>query len=140
MLDLKIIKIFLYVSKKRAAQVIILLSCLALFYHVLIVSGVVPYKYAWGGKIESQEQLWVFELISTVINFGIIYLAASGAKMIKSIFPKKLLTVLLWLFSGLLFINTIGNLLAEECIEMIIFTPITAIMSILFARIAVQNR
>lgn len=137
--DLKGAKIFLNISKKKAAQAIITFSCLALVYHILIISNIIPFKYVWGGKIETREQLLVFETISILLNFFIIYLALSGAKMTKSLLPERLLTILLWFFAGLLFFNTIGNLAAEEMIESIIFTPMTAIMSILFVRIAIDK-
>lgn len=124
---------------KRAAHIIIGLSCLALFYHALIVSSVIPYKYVWGGKIESTEQLWQFEALSIMLNLGMIYLALSSVKIIHYPLPEKSRTILLWFFAGLLFFNTLGNLAAEELFEILIFTPMTAIMSVLFARLALAS-
>lgn len=115
-----------------------LLSCVVVF-HLLVLSGIVPYNIVWGGRLESAMQMYAFELVSLTINLVIIAIVGMKGGYIKPYLPDKLVTFLLWVFVILFALNTVGNLFAESKLEMIIFTPLTFISTILFYRLAIEK-
>lgn len=132
-------RVLKYINFKVAIKtIIVLLSCM-LIYHLLILSGIISYQYAWGGRLESKKQMLVFESIGVLITLLIIFVVAIKGNYIKLNIPKILITVLLWFFAAFFALNTLGNLQSINALETLIFTPITIILSLLFIRIAIDK-
>ena len=123
-------------SVKNSKSIIYLISALAIFYHLLILTGIVDYKNAWGGQLQNLEQMYVFESISLIIQIFIILLFSVTDKKFKSRLFNILILISLFFLSGLTALNTIGNLFAAELFEKVVFTPITLILSVLFFNLA----
>lgn len=123
-------------SVKNSKSIIYLISALAIFYHLLILTGIVDYKNAWGGQLQNLEQMYVFESISLIIQIFIILLVSVTDKKFKSRLINTLILISLFFLSGLTALNTIGNLFAAELFEKVVFTPITLILSVLFFNLA----
>ena len=124
----------------RACKIIIFLSLLIILYHLLIVFSIIPYKLVWGGKLKSYNQMLMFEAISIIINCLIILVVLIKSGYIKRLQSPRLIKFALWFFVILFALNTIGNLFAENLLEKIVFTPITLIVSLLFYRLAIEER
>jgi len=119
----------------RAAAVLLLaLLSVTLFYHILILTRIVPYEKVWGGRLTSVEQMYRFETVAVVVNLCILAVA-----LLRLIYPHnfKFLSILCWIFCTLYALNTIGNLFAKTNFERIVFTPLTLVLSVGFARLAV---
>lgn len=119
----------------RAAAILILVLLSAiLVYHALILTQVVPYEKVWGGQLTSLKQMYRFETISVAINLLILVVAA--IRFVNDSNNNKCLSILCCIFSGLYALNTLGNLFAQTNFERIVFTPVTLLLSICFARLA----
>jgi hypothetical protein len=94
----------------------------------------------WGGRLENIDQMRLFELISIAINLFIIAMAAMKGGFVRSFLPEKVVRAILWGFTIMFTLNTIGNLLSETSLETIIFTPVTLLLAILFLRIALEGK
>lgn len=126
------------ISKQVAVKVLLLISVIALILHVLILTGVIPFQYVWGGRLETEDQMFKFEAVSLIINLFVVGVVASVGGFIKPILPPKVLRVFLWVFAVLFGLNTIGNIVSLNSIEAIIATPITLIAAIMFFRLAID--
>jgi len=95
---------------------LVLLSIVLLF-HICMISKVIPYDIAWGGRLQNDNEMYVFETISIAINlfFGIVLLMKGG--FIKVYFKPNLINAILWVFFALFILNTIGNLFSETNFE-----------------------
>ncbi|UTW62792.1 hypothetical protein KFE98_01145 [bacterium SCSIO 12741] len=122
-----------------AVQIILGLSGLILIFHGLILSGVIPFQYVWGGRLENQEQMIAFESISVIINLLMAGVAAIKGGYINPSLPQLGVRILLWLFTGLFFLNTLGNLIAVQSLETWIATPITFLLFVLYLRLALHR-
>jgi len=78
---------------------------------------IVPYDIAWGGRLESDSQMYAFELVSILLNALLIVLLLIKGRFIREILPIKIVNVLLWIFLVLFALNTVGNLLAKTNFE-----------------------
>lgn len=111
---------------------------LVVIFHAFVLAGLLPSDMVWGGKFQNPEELKRFEVVSILINLLLLGLVFTHPKTTKDSTLRKITTGLLWLFVALFFLNTIGNLFAENILETLIFTPVTFISALLCWRMAVN--
>lgn len=109
-------------------------------FHVLIVLQIIPYTIVWAGKLNSLNDMYKFEIVSLSINFILLSVLLLKAEYIKSKIPPIVLNVIIWIFIVLFSLNTIGNLMAENMWEKIIFTPLTLTFAILLFLIVKKQK
>jgi len=95
---------------------LVLLSAVILF-HVCIITKLIPYNITWGGRLENDKQMYVFESLSILINLFLISVLWIKNRSINHRFSQKLLNNILWAFFTLFLINTIGNIFAKTNFE-----------------------
>lgn len=107
------------------------LFALVIIFHILIITGIIPFSIVWGGKLESREDMFRFETVSLTVNtLFMIVLLVKKAYLRKGI-KNRWVTGALWLFMALFIVNTVGNLFAESLLEKLVFTPLTLLSAIL---------
>lgn len=125
---------------KFSVITLIALNIVALIYHLIIITELIPYNEVWGGRLETREQMFQFETVSIVINSIILIVVLVKGEYLKLKIPPKFMNILLWIFVILFALNTLGNIFAVSIWETIIFTPVTLISSILFCRLAIDKQ
>lgn len=128
-----------FIPKKLATTGIIVILSSILIFHLLIVIGVIPYDIVWGGKLESEEQMMQLELVSLIINASLLFAVISYSKDTKKRIKPVIFKIIFWLMTILFAVNTLGNLLSENILETIIFTPLTLILSLFSLRLALEK-
>ncbi|MEQ9099673.1 MAG: hypothetical protein RIF36_21645 [Imperialibacter sp.] len=126
------------INFKFAAHAMIVTLSLVLVYHLTIITGLIPYEATWGGRLQSREQMLRFETVSIVVNLFILTVILIKGGYLKLKLPAIVLKVLLWAFAVLFALNTVGNLASTSVLELIIFTPLTAVSAVFCARLAVE--
>lgn len=117
-------------TAKLTIKLLLSLTIAVTLFHLSILFKLVPYDIAWGGRLKSDNQMYVFETISILVNsfFGLILLM-KGAYM-KAFVPVKMLNAMLWFFLLLFLMNTIGNIMAKTDFEKT-FALVTLAFSVL---------
>ncbi len=85
--------------------------------HSAILAKIIPYEVTWGGRLENDTEMYVFEVVSVLINLFLAVLLLVKGKHMSSFIPMKVVHILLWAFLFLFGINTIGNIFAETLFE-----------------------
>ena len=116
-------------SKKSIQITLAIISIMAAF-HLCIITKLIPYNITWGGRLKNDQEMYVFEIISIMINLFLIAILLMKGKYLKVQFNEKVINIILWIFFFIFILNTIGNLLAKTTFENI-FTAITLILAIL---------
>lgn len=127
-----------WISLDNATKLYYGISAVAFIYHILILTQIVDYKNAWGGQLQTLEQMYVFEAISItlqIVFIGIIYLKSTTESGKLAYKISKFLT---FVIAILFLVNTVGNVFAIELFEKVVFTPLTLIASVLAFRIAIE--
>ncbi len=127
------------IKVKTAAGILLAVGAGAIMFHVLVIAGVVPYVYVWGGRLQGTAEMVVFEAVSIVLVLVVMALVAMRGGFIKSRLPRKALSLLLWALAILFTFNTLANMLATTMLEMAIGTPLTLIAAVLCARLALRD-
>ncbi len=104
-------------NKRKYGQILVAISLLVLVFHLLILVKVIPYSITWGGKLQTDSEMYVFETVSILINLFFVSLVVQRVGMMPLLLSETLVTVLLWIFFGLFVLNTIGNIFATTHIE-----------------------
>ena len=125
-------------AKNIAFKASIGLLTLVIIFHGFIIAKIIPYNIAWGGRLENDSQMYVFESISMLINGLLITVLLLKAKYINHRFSEKILNGILRFFQVLFILNTIGNLLAKTSFEKY-FALLTAILAIFIWIILKEN-
>lgn len=111
-------------------KVLLGLLVAVVLFHASIIAGVIPYDVTWGGRLENDLQMYVFETISIVINLFLGFLLLLKGGYIKQRFSQRATNILLWIFFALFVLNTIGNLFAETGFERA-FSVLTLLFAVL---------
>ena len=98
-------------------KVVITISILVILFQLLILIKIIPYDITWGGRLKSDEQMYIFVSLGILINSFFIFTLLQKGKFINYLFTEKITTILLWGFFGLFTLNTIGNLFAKTYFE-----------------------
>lgn len=128
-----------FLTLKAAAYVIIAVSAASILFHILVLLHIVPADMVWGGNAKTPEQLLKLESVSIAINF-LMGLTAflrfrhnTGNNLVANVCRAAMA-----LFCALLILNTLGNLMAENFMETLIFTPLTFILAIFCLRLSLK--
>ncbi|SMD44775.1 hypothetical protein SAMN00777080_3409 [Aquiflexum balticum DSM 16537] len=88
----------------------IAITAAVLILHFLIVLKIIPYDIVWGGRLQSDQEMYTFESFSIINSLFFIYVLAQKGNFVSAVFSDKILSVILWIFFGLFVLNTIGNI------------------------------
>ncbi|MFT6865822.1 MAG: hypothetical protein ACJA08_000647 [Cyclobacteriaceae bacterium] len=104
-------------SKKTAINLMLGFVAAVTLFHLSILLKITPYEITWGGRLKSDEEMYVFETISIGINLILgLALLLKGAYL-KPIISLKIVRAILWIFLLLFALNTVGNIFAETTFE-----------------------
>jgi len=117
--------------KKTAQRLLILLFSLSLLFHLLVVVKVIPYAIVWGGRLQTDTDMYRFETVSIIVNLFSLMVLLLKSGIIKSPIRPSFVNGALWVMFALMAMNTVGNLFSGNNLERIIFTPLTLVSAIL---------
>jgi hypothetical protein len=125
-------------AKNIALKSIIAILTLVILFHVLIMIKLIPYNITWGGRLENDAQMYVFETISILINIFLITVLLLKTKYINHQFSEKILNGILRFFQMLFILNTAGNIIAKTNFEKS-FAFLTLLLAVLIGIILKEN-
>ncbi len=117
-------------NSKTAIKIMLCLVAAIMLFHLSIILKIVPYAITWGGRLTTDSEMYVFEMISILINLILGLTLLIKGSYIKQIVSLKIVTIILWIFLILFGLNTIGNVFAKTNFEKI-FAVLTLSSSIL---------
>ena len=117
-------------SLRIAVKIMISLVVAVTLFHLSIILKIIPYEITWGGRLQNDAEMYVFEIISITINIflGLNLLIKGG--YIKQVISLRIVNITLWIFLILFGLNTIGNIIAKTYFEKS-FALLTLVSSIL---------
>ena len=119
---------------KTLIQILLTLLIAIIFFHVSVIVKLVPYNIAWGGRLQNDSQMYVFEALSILINLFLGMILLMKGNYLKFQFKNKTINIILWIFLALFLLNTVGNIFAKTNFEKS-FAILTFILAILIWKI-----
>ncbi len=112
---------------------------LVILFHICIIVKIIPYNIAWGGRLTNDNEMYVFENISILINVFLSWILLMKGNFVKFNFSIKKVNIILWIFFGLFILNTFGNIFAKTNFEKF-FALLTGLSAILIWKIIKQKK
>ncbi len=125
--------------KSTYIKILTLTTVAVVVFHIFILLKLVPYDIAWGGNLKSDSEMYVFEILSLLVNAFFIFTLLQKGEFVKLYFSTKAVSVILWIFFGLFLLNTVGNVFAKTNFEKG-FAVLTLVNSILLWKINKRTR
>jgi hypothetical protein len=116
------------IEPRQAIKILLGILSIVIFLHLLIILKIIPYRIAWGGRLQNDEQMYMFETLSIIINLFLSFILLMKGRYIHFHFTEKKLNILLWMFFMLFILNTVGNLFAQTNFE-----KLFALLTLVFA-------
>lgn len=126
------------ISFKMAVRLTLILFMLFTLFHVLVLLRYVPDTIIWGGKIKDPAMLKFMEAVSAFVLLLSACTVLSKARILFGKFSRRA-DKLIWLLPLLFALNSIGNMMAENLFERLVFTPVTLLLTLLTLRIALEK-
>lgn len=118
---------------KTSINILIGLLIAVILFHLSVIVKVIPYDIAWGGRLESDSEMYVLETISIFINLFLGLVLLVKGNYMKSRFYRTI-DIILWVCLALFALNTIGNIFAKTLFEKS-FAVLTLVFAILILKI-----
>ena len=122
-------------KKENVIKLLIGLLSIVVIFHILVLLQIIPYNIAWGGRLKTVQEMYVFEIVSIALNLFLLWIVWLRAKNVKS----KTVNIILWVFFGIFSLNTIGNLFAQTTFEKY-FSILTLIFALLILRVLIKKK
>jgi hypothetical protein len=127
------------IPTRFTANLMLLIFSAMIGFHLLVLSGIIPFEIVWGGRLQNRQQMISFELISILINVIMLAVMAIYAGYVKVRISSVVINGVLWIMFVMFFLNTIGNLFSHNDLEKMIFTPITVLLSLGCLQLAINK-
>ncbi|TGK19683.1 hypothetical protein [Leptospira stimsonii] len=119
------------IVQKKIRIILIVLFAAVFVFHFLVLIRIIPYTIVWGGRLQNLEQMYIFEVVSIVLNSFFLFVILMEGRWIRGYFSTSVLKGILWGMIVLFSWNTFGNLNALNSFESLVFTPITFLIALL---------
>jgi len=121
-----------------ATRVLVVVPIFIILFQSLILLGILPFDIVWGGKLTPAT---VVPMVSFAIILNVLVLAiglVKGGWVSQSVVVQVTRNVSWFMFYFLL-CNTVLNLFSETLFEVIVFTPIVALVTVCLFRVLVSK-
>jgi membrane protease YdiL (CAAX protease family) len=115
-------------NDKTSINILLALLIAVILFHISVIAKVVPYDIAWGGRLQDDSEMYVFESISILIILFLGLVLLMKGDHVKFRFKNKTTNIILWIFLSIFLLNTVGNIFAKTNFE-----KLFAIVTFLFA-------
>ena len=115
-------------TSKLAIKIMLWLITIITLFHLAILTKIIPYEITWGGRLENDSEMYVFETISIIFNIFLGLVLFIKDERLPALIPMKVINIILWVFLILFGLNTIGNVFAKT-----LFENILAIVTLFFS-------
>jgi len=102
---------------KKTIKTLIVIYSITTVFHSCILLKIIPYDITWGGRLQNDQEMYVFEIASIAINLFLIWILSMKGNFVTYKFPVKVIHIILWIFVVVFALNTIGNLFAKTLLE-----------------------
>ena len=95
-------------KKNSSLNWMLILNFLAIIFHLGIITKLIPYEIAWGGRLKNDRDMYVFESVSIGIILILIFILLLKGKYLRLEINERMLNFILWIYFVIFVLNTLG--------------------------------
>jgi len=124
-----------------SANIATILFAVVIIIQLLLAAGVIPVSMAWGGRQEVlTPNLRVTSIVSAVVLCLFAYIIRRRAGLMGPVEISTIIKVLAWIVTAYMAFNTFTNLISQSSAEMMIFAPITAVLTVVCFIVSISRQ
>ena len=85
-------------SQKYPIKILLCLIAAVTLFHLAIITKIIPYEVTWGGKLNNDAEMYVFEIISILINLFLGFVLLIKGNYLLKLIPTKVVNIILLIF------------------------------------------
>jgi hypothetical protein len=124
---------------KNTIKLFIGIQIAVILFHICIIIKIIPYDITWGGRLQNDTEMYVFEAISILINVFLSWILLMKGNLVKYKFSNQVVNGILWIFFAIFILNTIGNIFAKTFFEKF-FALLTGLSALLIWNILKEKK
>lgn len=125
------------IGVRAAGNIVLVLFGMLFVFHLLVLTGVIPYNIVWAGKITNKTDLIKMETISLVVLILASLVITLRMEYLRLGISPLTIRIGIWILFVFFVLNTLGNLTAVSPIEKYGFGLLTILISILLLKLAI---
>ena len=124
-----------------SANIATISFAVVIIIQLLLAAGVIPVSMAWGGRQEVlTPNLRVTSIVSAVVLCLFAYIIRRRAGLMGPVEISTIIKVLAWIVTAYMAFNTFTNLISQSSAEMMIFAPITAVLTVVCFIVSISRQ
>jgi len=124
-----------------SANIATIMFAVVIILQLLLAAGILPISMAWGGRQEVlTPNLRVASIVSAVILGLFAYIIRRRAGLLGPEEISFIIKVLAWIVTVYMAFNTFINLTSQSSAEMMIFTPISSVLTIVCFIVSISRQ
>jgi len=125
------------IGVRAAGNILLVLFGMLFVFHLLVLTGVIPYNIVWAGEIANKTDLIKMETISLVVLILASLVITLRMEYLRLGISPLIIRIGNWILFVFFLLNTLGNLTAVSPIEKYGFGLLTILISILLLKLAI---
>ena len=125
------------IGVSAAGNILLVLFGMLFVFHLLVLTGVIPYNIVWAGKIANKTDLIKMETISLLVLILASLVITLRMEYLRLGISPSITRIGIWILFVFFVLNTLGNLTAVNPIEKYGFGLLTMLISILFLKLVI---
>lgn len=98
--------------------------------HFCVLFKLLPYSIVWGGRINSQKEMYPKQVISIAMTCTFLWIIIEKTRIVKGILSESALNILIWLMIVVFIFGTLGNLFSKNPVEKYLFSTLSILLTI----------
>ncbi|RMG82533.1 MAG: hypothetical protein D6707_02770 [Bacteroidetes bacterium] len=128
------------IGYNKAGNILIGIFGLLFVFHLLVLSGIVPFDIVWAGRIKNKTDLIKMETISLIILIFVSSVVALRMNYLSLGINPFVIKTGVWILFAFFVLNTLGNLTAVNPIEKYGFGLLTFLISVLLLKLGLEKK
>jgi len=124
-----------------SANIATILFGAVIILQLLLAAGILPVSMAWGGRQEVlTPNLRVASIVSAVVLGLFAFIIRRRAGLMGPEDISTIIKVFAWIVTAYMAFNTFTNLTSQSSAEMMVFAPITAVLTIVCFIVSISRQ
>lgn len=113
-----------------ASKAVIALLATLLILHILILVKALPSNIVWGGRIQSDKELYKKQGISVALTMAFLWAAVENVYPFSGVLSYSSIRIVFWLMVAMFAFSTLGSFTSKNKVEKYLFSTLALLLTL----------
>lgn len=95
-----------------------------LLIHLGILLKWIPYTIVWGGRLKTDQEMYLFEGVSVLMTGGFLWLALEESGIVSGFMSENIRSYIMWGMAVMFLMSLLGSITSKNKTEKWLFSPL----------------